>query len=101
MTNESDSRSPQKPPQRLALLGILLQWVIFLALAVWALSSLWPQQTTSVALPYSAFVEQVQAGNVSAVTIAGSDITGQFAQPVAWPRPTPAASPVPPPGDAT
>ena len=46
-----------------------------------------PHKVVEVPLPYSEFVNQVTAGNVSAVTIVGPDITGGFSHPLTWPPP--------------
>jgi cell division protease FtsH len=64
-----------------------LSWVVFFLLMAWNLWSLFPRATSDVALPYSAFVVQVTAGNVSHVRIVGEQITGTFAHAVTWPEP--------------
>jgi cell division protease FtsH len=58
---------------------LLLLIVLFIAFNVWAL---WPGQTASVRIPYSSFLSQVRAGNVTSVRIAGDEITGIFAEAV-------------------
>ncbi|MBN1221106.1 MAG: ATP-dependent zinc metalloprotease FtsH [Anaerolineae bacterium] len=67
-------------------------WLIFIGLLIWNILSFWPAPTPEVTIPYTTFVDQVKADNVSAVKITGDSITGQFAQPFTWPQP-PAASP--------
>jgi cell division protease FtsH len=42
----------------------------------------WGRVTTGSAVPYSGFIEQVKAGNVSRVQISGSRISGIFIEPV-------------------
>jgi cell division protease FtsH len=69
-----------------------LSWLIFLILMVWNVWSFLPRQTSEVALPYSAFVGYVAAGNVSEVRIVGDEITGTFLQAVARPAVNAAAA---------
>jgi len=64
-----------------------------MALMIWNLWSFWPRNQPQVSLPYSAFIDQVKEDNVTGIQISGSDITGKFQKPVAWPinpAPTPA-----------
>ena len=49
-----------------------------LALLIWNIWSLWPQISHDIAIPYSAFVDQVQSGNVTNVQIDGAQINGTF-----------------------
>jgi cell division protease FtsH len=49
-----------------------------LALLIWNIWSLWPQISHDIAIPYSAFVDQVQSGNVTNVQIDGAQISGTF-----------------------
>jgi len=68
-------------------------WLLFMALMIWNLWSFWPRNQPQVSLPYSAFIDQVKEDNVTGIQISGSDITGKFQKPVAWPinpAPTPA-----------
>ena len=37
-------------------------------------------------IPYSTFVDQVQAGNIASVKITGNEITGNFTRPLMWPQ---------------
>jgi cell division protease FtsH len=64
-------------------------WVVLLALIVWNILLFRPTSQPEVSIPYSAFIDQVQAANVSSVDISGATITGQFVEPIAWPQPTP------------
>jgi cell division protease FtsH len=53
--------------------------------------SLWmnlPGTSAHANVPYSFFLGQVQADNVSAVTIEGSQITGTFRKAITWPAPS-------------
>ena len=64
-----------------------LSWIVLLLLMAWNLWSFFPMATSEVALPYSAFVAQVSAGNVSQVRIVGEQISGAFVHAVTWPEP--------------
>ena len=89
-------RTPPPPPRLSPLMWLLLGLAM-----LWNLWLLMPSATPRVALPYSAFLEQVQHHNVKAVTITGDQITGSFAQAVVWPAPAAPASPAPPSKPAT
>ncbi|HEY9085844.1 MAG TPA: ATP-dependent zinc metalloprotease FtsH [Candidatus Tyrphobacter sp.] len=99
----SDKKPPVPKPQQgwfwWVLFGILLIWnfIIFFG----------PRTGTPATIPYSTFVGQVRAGNISAVHIVGDQITGAFVKPFAEPvseakrvngisSPAPVASPQPP-----
>ncbi len=62
-------------------------WLVIGALVIWNVLSLWPQPSPEVDIPYSTFLAQIRAGNVSKVHIVGDGITGAFVKPVLWPRP--------------
>jgi cell division protease FtsH len=66
------------------MLALLMAWNLW-----WFL----PRQTAEVSLPYSEFVAQVAAGNVTQVRIVGEAISGVFAHAMTWPQ---AATPVGP-----
>jgi cell division protease FtsH len=61
-------------------------WAVFFLLMAWNLWSLFPRATSEVALPYSVFVVQVTAGNVSQVRIVGDQLSGTLVHAVAWPE---------------
>ena len=82
----STNNSPATPPTNSAV--TIMQWALFVIFLFWTLSSFWPSGDQSVALPYSAFLEQVQAGNVTQVNITGSDIDGDLAKSIVWPPAT-------------
>ena len=44
-----------------------------------------PDPNAPIAVPYTAFKEQVAKGNVEAIYSKGESIDGRFAQPVTWP----------------
>jgi cell division protease FtsH len=69
--------------------------VILLGLVVWNLFALQPSSQPEVTIPYTTFISQVKAGNVSSVKISSSSITGTFVKPVVWPEPTPASAATP------
>lgn len=69
-------------------------WPILLALLVWNVLLFWPVSQPEVGIPYSTFLAQVRADNVTKVHISGDGITGSFAEPFLWPQLTPAPTPV-------
>ena len=91
-----------KPAPRNQIPGNLWFWWLVLAgLMVWNVLSLWPRGPERADIPYSTFLAQIRAGNVSAVHIIGDRISGDFVKPLMWPppsshpaatRPAPAAS---------
>ena len=70
-----------------------LSWLILLALLGWNVWVFLFRPGGQLELPYSEFLAQVRAGNVVKVHIVGDAIEGEFAQPVAWPKPEPGAKP--------
>jgi cell division protease FtsH len=72
-----------------------LLWLVMLALLLWNLVTFLPRARPEVDLPYSAFISQVKAGNVTDVEIRGPAITGTLATPVLWPPAKEAPSPGP------
>jgi cell division protease FtsH len=61
-------------------------WVLLLVLLIWNAGYLWPPSKLEAPIPYSTFLGQVRAGNVSEVLITGPQITGTFAKPILWPE---------------
>jgi cell division protease FtsH len=53
-------------------------WVIALGLLVWNIIALLPKSKPDLTIPYSTFINQVDAGNVASVQISGGQITGKF-----------------------
>ncbi len=80
----------QRPPW----LGSTHWWVILLALLIWN-AALFLQQSSKpeAPIPYSTFLEQVRADNVSDVLIAGPQISGTFVNPILWPESSAARGP--------
>ena len=84
---ESQKKTPQMPKVS------RMWWLVLIGLMIWNIWTLWPASRPEAKLPYSAFLEQSRAGNVTSVQIAGSQITGKFVKSIAWPLPTPDATP--------
>jgi cell division protease FtsH len=72
----------QRPPW----LGSSFWWVVLLALFVWNAALFLQPSKPEATIPYSTFLEQVRAGNVSEVLIVGPQISGTFAKPILWPE---------------
>jgi cell division protease FtsH len=87
---------PDKPPASPGRPSIGLMWLILLGLLLWNLMTFLPRTRPEVALPYTAFVGQVKAGNVSEVEIRGPKITGKLRTPLLWPPAKAAPAPAPP-----
>src|SRR5271167_2222905 len=64
-----------------------LSWIVFVLLMAWNLWSFLPRPTSEVSVPYTAFVAQVSADNVSKARIVGEAISGTFTHPIQWPEP--------------
>ena len=75
-------KNPQKdpgnftPPPRPRI--SLFWWLAMLALFAWNIVSLRSQAQQEIAIPYTAFVGQVESGNVKEVEIDGAQISGNF-----------------------
>ena len=65
--------------------NLMFWWMIFAALMVWNMFSLWPREHKVAEIPYSTFLSQIRAGNVAQVHIAGESISGKFVKPILWP----------------
>ncbi|MGB7874703.1 MAG: ATP-dependent zinc metalloprotease FtsH [Anaerolineales bacterium] len=77
--NTPPSTPPSKgptPPERPHISP--LWWVILFALFIWNIWTLMPQAQQEIAVPYTAFIDQVDAGNVKVVQIKGAQISGDF-----------------------
>jgi cell division protease FtsH len=73
-------------------------WPIFLALmlANYVMTQVFFREPSSIAIPYSFFKQQIDAGNVEDVTSVGDSIQGRFKTTVTYPvekSPAPAANP--------
>src|SRR3970040_360387 len=54
-----------------------LWWLILLALLIWNIWTFLPQMQQEIAIPYTAFIDQVKDGNVKDVEIEGAQISGE------------------------
>jgi cell division protease FtsH len=84
-------REPQRKnpePKRQVPQSLWFWWAASVALLVWSLFNLWTGPSSDVAdIPYSTFLEQIQADNVSKVHLTGDTIKGTLAKPLLWPKP--------------
>lgn len=55
-----------------------LWWVVIFVLFIWNILTLIPQTQQEIAIPYTAFIDQVKNGNVKDVQIDGAQISGDF-----------------------
>jgi cell division protease FtsH len=69
----------------------VVSWVILGLLLAWNVWSFVPRRNREVALPYSQFVTQLDAGNISQVHISGAAIDGSFKHALTWPVTAPPA----------
>ena len=74
------------PPQYPALWGFWLGWFLMLLIMVGNLLIWRPRAGTEVTIPYTTFLTQVRADNVTKVLIVNETITGSFAKPFQWPQ---------------
>jgi cell division protease FtsH len=88
MEPQEEKKTPGKPQ-----IPSWVWWLVMLALIAWNIWSFQPPSRPEVSIPYSVFIAQVRADNVTSVDIAGDEITGKFVKPVAWPQSTPGAQP--------
>ncbi len=82
---------PQKPNQNQEKKGGIspFWWILMLGLLVWNIIAYFPRSAPEVQIPYTTFIDQVNAGNVTDIQISGTQITGDFASPFLWPVTTP------------
>jgi cell division protease FtsH len=85
---EPESENPEKPQ-----IPRWVWWVTLLVLMAWNIWLFRPQSQPKANIPYSTFLRQVRAANVSSVHISGDEITGKFVKAVPWPQPTPSPEP--------
>jgi cell division protease FtsH len=83
------SSDPGDRPRRSIVPG-WIWWVLLAILVAWnALIFLVPRSQPTINLSYTEFRAQVQAGNVSEVTITGTDVDGTLKNPIPVPSATP------------
>lgn len=63
-------------------------WILLIGLMIWNAITYLSLASPEVQIPYSTFIDQVKAGNVSTVTITGNEITGTFVKALPWPPAT-------------
>ncbi|HEY8632236.1 MAG TPA: ATP-dependent zinc metalloprotease FtsH, partial [Candidatus Limnocylindrales bacterium] len=79
---------PSATPPRRGLPG-RIWWGIFLVLLAWNVFAVFGSTaSTSVEVPYSAFLVQAKHDNVAQVTFNGQAISGTFRQPIQFPPPS-------------
>jgi hypothetical protein len=87
---KQQEESGNQPP---LWLGSKFWWLVLLALFIWNAAFFLPRSKPEALIPYSAFLEQFSAGNVSEVLIAGPQISGAFTKPILWPDSLAAGAP--------
>jgi cell division protease FtsH len=92
---------PDKRPAQQGRPSAGLLWLVMLGLLLWNLVTFFPQARPEVDLPYTAFIAQVKADNITEVEIRGAGITGMLGKPILWPPATTAPSPAPSASPAT
>lgn len=93
-SQERGTGDPSQKPVRQSLFPSWIWWVLLLAILGWnAYALIVPKTPPAISLSYTAFLDQVKSGNVSAVTFKGQSIEGTFRQPIDNPART-----SPPPG---
>jgi FtsH Extracellular len=79
--------SPQQPGRPISSWGEFINWLVtMIFFSVWYIAVLRPKAHPAVNIPYTAFLAQVQSGNVAHVRIVRDEITGSFAKPIPSPE---------------
>ncbi|MFN2224137.1 MAG: ATP-dependent metallopeptidase FtsH/Yme1/Tma family protein, partial [Candidatus Promineifilaceae bacterium] len=91
---KKDSGQDPKRPRWVGIVYLAIQWIVAFFLLMWAFDTFGSGSVEEVKIPYTTFIEQVKAGNVTQVNIEGAEITGDFAQAITWPQSTPSATPI-------
>src|SRR5712691_7857062 len=90
----SQQEQQKGPPQQQGPRIALFWWPVLIALLVWNIMTFWPRaHPREVDIPYTAFLAQVRADNVTKVQISGDKIIGSFVKPFLWPQATNASNP--------
>ncbi|TAM85862.1 ATP-dependent metallopeptidase FtsH/Yme1/Tma family protein [bacterium] len=84
MADQPRTQDNARSPQTRRLRGWWL--VVALLLLTWNVMLLLPRSAPQLNVPYSRFLAQVKADNVSSVRITGDSITGTFVKPLEEPR---------------
>jgi cell division protease FtsH len=69
-----------------------LWWILAIVLLIWNILTFLPKSKPEINIPYTQFINQVNAGNIASIQVSGSEITGKFLNPVPGPTPTLAPS---------
>ncbi len=81
--NGPDRPNGPQPPSNRSRFPTWIIWVVLGGFALYYIYVLfWPSTAAHLNVPYSAFISQVQAGNVQSVTIEGQSVNGVFTQPM-------------------
>ncbi|MEJ2746963.1 MAG: ATP-dependent zinc metalloprotease FtsH [Anaerolineae bacterium] len=91
---KDSNQNPNKPPRWVGIAYVIVQWIVAFFLLMWVYNTFSSGATEEVKIPYTTFLDQVKAGNVTQVQIQGDEITGDFAQAITWPQATPGATPI-------
>ena len=83
------NQQPQSPQPRIPWFW----WVLLVGLTIWNVITYFRAAPQQAEIPYSTFIDQVKAGNISTVTITGNEITGTFINSLSWPQVTPGPTP--------
>ena len=76
--------------------GPTFWWAVLLILLIWNAMFLWPHSKPEAHIPYSTFIGQVRADNVSELLITGPQLSGTFVKPILWPVSPAAGAPLRP-----
>jgi cell division protease FtsH len=94
MTMQSpNSRQPDQQPRIPRPRISPFWWIVLVGLMIWNIVTYLKSAPAQVEIPYSTFIDQVQSGNISMVTITGNEITGNLITPLTWPQVTPGPTP--------
>ncbi len=91
--NSPDPKSPQPQPQLPQARLSIFWWLVIIGLLIWNAITYFKAPPTEVEIPYSTFINQLKANNISSVIITGNMITGDFIDEVSWPKTTPGPTP--------
>jgi cell division protease FtsH len=91
---QDDSDQDPQRPRWIGITFVIIQWIVALLLLVWVFQTFASGTAEEAKIPYTTFINQVEAGNVSQVKIQGDEISGDFAQAIPWPEATPGATPI-------
>jgi cell division protease FtsH len=88
-----NSQQPDQPPKISPPRISIFWWIVLIGLLIWNVFTFLQGAPAEVEIPYSFFISQLRAGNIAAVDINGSEITGSFNKAITWPQVTPGPTP--------